>query len=141
LASPPNGRPISRFKKGEPRPPGAGRKKGVLNRTTVRIRDIARGILEDPDVQKKQLARIKDGTEHPAIVTLLYHYAYGKPPEKLIIEDQNGGTSAIPIAMLAKMLTGDQIAMLIEVNRTVKALQARVVAEMPDGTEILDSKG
>jgi len=74
-------------------------------------------------------------------VTLLYHYAYGKPPEKLIIEDQNGGTSAIPIAMLAKMLTGDQIAMLIEVNRTVKALQARVVAEMPDGTEILDSKG
>lgn len=70
------------WKKGNGKPPGSGRKKGSLNKSTIEIRVFAKSILEDKDYQERLRTRITAGRA-PKIEELLYHYAYGKPPDKL----------------------------------------------------------
>ena len=77
--------PSPRFKKGEPRPPGAGRKKGSPNRTTTEIRESARKLLEDPKYQESLAYRLMKGTA-PHMETMLHQYAYGKPKDTVEIE-------------------------------------------------------
>jgi hypothetical protein len=64
------------FQKGNP-----GRPKGAVAKGTREIKAAARGILEDPGYVKLLVERIRTG-QAPAIETLLYHYAYGKPTER-----------------------------------------------------------
>lgn len=82
----------SRFKKGKP--PGPGRPKGKLNKATIEIRKFTqglfRGLFKDPAYKKALRDRIMRGKEHPANIALLLAYGYGKPPEKITIEDPEG---------------------------------------------------
>lgn len=72
------------------RPPGrpkgtpktGGRQKGTPNKATVEIREIARALVEDPAYVASLRERLIAG-EAPHMETLLHHYAYGKPPERV----------------------------------------------------------
>ena len=65
------------FRKGQ-----GGRRKGVSNRATREIRELARSIVEDPAYLGKLKKRVAAG-QAPHMETLLYHYAYGKPKERI----------------------------------------------------------
>lgn len=71
------GRPFGKGKSGNPR----GRAPGTLNKATKEIRDICRGLLEDPIYQATLQKQIRAGKCPPPVVCLLYNYAYGKPKE------------------------------------------------------------
>lgn len=81
-----------KFQKGKP--PGPGRPKGRLNKATLEIRAFSQklfgGLFKDPNYKKALRDRILRGKEPPANVALLLAYGYGKPPDKLIIEDPDG---------------------------------------------------
>lgn len=60
---------------------GPGRPKGVPNKATREAKELARSILEDPTVQGKLLDQAQRGKLAPAVMTMLFHYAYGKPKD------------------------------------------------------------
>jgi hypothetical protein len=58
-----------------------GRPRGALNRTTIEIRALARGLVEDPAylaALRRRLAAGKAGSLEP----MLFAYAYGRPTER-----------------------------------------------------------
>ena len=66
--------------------PGAGRPKGSPNAKTIMIREYASGIVNDPRVRATLLAQAADGTLAPALYQLFFHYAFGKPEDKLDVK-------------------------------------------------------
>lgn len=68
------------FEKGNP-----GRPEGIPNRSTREIRAMARSLVEDPIYLANLKERLDSGKIAPAVECMLYHYAYGKPPETLIL--------------------------------------------------------
>lgn len=78
----PTGRPAV---SGKPFRPGQsgnpeGRKKGVPNKATREVRQLARRLVEDREYQANVRQRLRAG-EAGALEPLLWHYAYGKPKE------------------------------------------------------------
>ena len=69
--------PFQPGESGNPR----GRPKGARNKASVRIRDWATGIVEDPKVQGRLLTDARAGKLHPSVMTVLLAYAYGKSRE------------------------------------------------------------
>ena len=69
--------PFQPGESGNPR----GRPKGARNKASVRIREWATALVEDPQVQTRLLANARAGTLHPSVMTVLLAYAYGKPCE------------------------------------------------------------
>lgn len=57
-----------------------GSRKGIPNRATTEIKEIARGLLADPEYQDALRRRLRRG-DAGAVEVTLYHYAYGKPRE------------------------------------------------------------
>lgn len=76
------------FKVGDPRPPGAGRKKGVTNKGYEAVELFARSVLEDPKYQDNVRTRARNGKLSPPIEALLYAYAYGRPTEARRVDDE-----------------------------------------------------
>jgi hypothetical protein len=58
----------------------------VRNKVTREVKALAAGILEDPLVQAKLLEQAQRGRLAPAVMGLLFHYAYGKPKETVALE-------------------------------------------------------
>lgn len=87
----PNGSIAYRFRKGQPG--GPGRPKGSVPKELREIRKFSqklfRRMFKDREFVRNLEDRLRRGKESPAIVALLAAYAYGKPPEKLIIEDDH----------------------------------------------------
>jgi hypothetical protein len=77
------------FKKGE-----GGRPKGVPNKATREIQQFAKEFLESPEYRARLKIRIERGQAMP-IETLLYHYGYGKPKERIEIE----GNAPMPLVI------------------------------------------
>ena len=75
---------------------GPGRPKGSKDKNTIEIRNAARAIVEDPTYRRMLTARLQLG-EAPHMETLLWHYAYGKPVERVEVkevhEDFSGATA------------------------------------------------
>jgi hypothetical protein len=64
------------FENGHPKV--GGRRKGVPNRATEEVRELARSIIEDPEYQQALRARLRAG-EAGGIEGLLWRYAGGAP--------------------------------------------------------------
>ncbi len=73
------------FRKGQKKHPKSGRKPGVKNRTTMEIRELARDLLDD-DYFDALKFRLKTGTAAVGVETLIHHYAYGRPVERVKFE-------------------------------------------------------
>lgn len=71
--------------------PGPGRPKGRLNKQTEQAREFARGILASPQYRASLKARADEGRLAPAVETLLWHYAHGKPPDKVEVTGADAG--------------------------------------------------
>ena len=62
---------------------GGGRQKGVPNRVTLEMKKFSTLLLTDPVYQKNLQKRLRAGTLAPAVETMLYYYAAGKPKERI----------------------------------------------------------
>jgi hypothetical protein len=76
------------FQKGKP--PGPGRPKGLQNRNTLEVKQLATRILQDKDYLEALQRRLLRGEAGPIEVTL-WHYAYGKPKERVELTGENRG--------------------------------------------------
>ena len=65
-----------------------GRAKGTLNKATLLARTRAREILESDEYKLYFERRLQDDTLAPGVESMLWHYAYGKPTDKLEINDR-----------------------------------------------------
>lgn len=74
---PPNGVP---FVKGDKR---AGRPPGVPNKVTVEAKAFCTKVLRDQRYVKSIWRRIKADTLPPAVETMIWYYAAGKPKERV----------------------------------------------------------
>ena len=60
-----------------------GRKKGTANKATVEARAFCVSIVDDPQYQARFRHRALQGKVPPAIESLMWHYAKGKPKESV----------------------------------------------------------
>ena len=63
-----------------------GRPKGVPNKVTVEARDLAQKLLTEPTYCEKFKARLLAGELAPALEAMVWHYAYGKPIERIEVD-------------------------------------------------------
>ena len=75
------------FTPGDPR---AGRPKGVPNKATVVGREFARQLVEDPKYRERLQKRMDTGELAPVLEQMIWNYAYGKPPQSLMLEGAVG---------------------------------------------------
>ena len=92
-AKAPRGRAFRKGASGNPR----GRPKGAQNKATREVKALAQGILEDPVVQATLLNQAQRAKLAPAMMSLLFHYAYGKPKETVALE---GGLEVLTIRIV-----------------------------------------
>jgi len=76
----PRGRP-----KGIPKT--GGRKPGSPNRVTVEVRAAAAALVDDPTYRARLLDDLRKRKLAPAVETMLWYYAKGKPKETVALED------------------------------------------------------
>lgn len=76
------GRPFTKGQSGNPK----GRAPGTPNKATREVKALAQSILEDPLVQQRMLLDARKGKLAPPVMTMLFHYAYGKPKERVELE-------------------------------------------------------
>ena len=80
-----NGKP---FVRGDPR---AGRPRGALNKVTIEAREAASQLVDDPEYRAKLLADLRERRLAPAIESMLWWYAKGKPKETVEHTGHDGG--------------------------------------------------
>jgi hypothetical protein len=68
---------------GSRKTPGSGRKKGTPNKATAMGREFAQQILESPAYRAQLKKKADQGRLNPLIEQMLWHYAHGKPAEKV----------------------------------------------------------
>lgn len=78
-----------------------GRIKGTPNKATVDAQRAAADIVDDPVYREQLKARALKGELPPAIETMLWHYAKGKPPDELRVGDKDGNPIG-PITFIVK---------------------------------------
>lgn len=76
------------FQPGKPKT--GGRKAGVPNKTTAAAKEFAQSLVDNPDYRKALEKRIAAGKIAPAVETMIWHYAYGKPKETVALEGHVG---------------------------------------------------
>jgi hypothetical protein len=75
---------MAKFQKGNP-----GKPKGATSKASREIRAFARETLESPEYVASLKRRLTHGSA-PHMETLLHHYAYGKPPDKVEMTGEDG---------------------------------------------------
>lgn len=80
---------MPRFQKGCK--PGPGRPKGRRDDVTLAAQALARQILSSPKYVDNLKKRAEAGKLKPAVEVMLWHYAAGKPPDKVELTGENAG--------------------------------------------------
>lgn len=60
----------------------SGRLPGTRNQSTVEVREMATRLIGDPEYLERLRERLLAGTAG-AVEIMLWHYAYGKPPDRV----------------------------------------------------------
>lgn len=88
------------FVKGDKR---AGRPKGRENNATVEVRELARGLTtRNAGYLARLRARLKSGKVAPAVETMLWAYAEGKPKERVEVTGLDG--SPLQVQTIARVI-------------------------------------
>jgi hypothetical protein len=79
-------------KPGRPKgtPKTGGRKAGTPNKVTREVRELAQQLVQDPRYRSKLRVRLVTGKAAPAVETMLWHYAYGKPADRHELTGKDG---------------------------------------------------
>ena len=83
------------FEKGQPRSPTAGRRLGTPNKSTQEVGQFCREVLETEEFQRKWRHYFTKTPLHlmePKLLTLAFHYAYGRPRERVELSGVEGDT-------------------------------------------------
>ena len=83
--------------------PGPGRPKGCKDKVRRQVKTIALDLLGDDEYQRNLAKRLRKGTLAPALEAMLWHYAFGKPVERMEI----GGRDDFFKAVLAQASVGE----------------------------------
>ena len=107
-----------------------GRPPGSVNAIHKRVRAIAQQILGSQEYVASLNARIKDGTLPPAMETLLWHYAYGKPRDQIQLTVMDERLEAAPVEDLEERarLVIDRIS---RAREKIKAQGAQPAPQLP----------
>lgn len=70
---------------------GPGRTAGTPNKATVEVRALCQRLLSDREYQNNLRARLTAGDLPPAVEAMLWHYAYGKPKERVEVTGAENG--------------------------------------------------
>lgn len=81
-----------------------GRPKGSRNKSTLEAKEAAGEILESAEYRESLIVRAKAGTLPPQIETMLWHYRYGKPIERLEVSDLTKQLAELSDEQLAERL-------------------------------------
>jgi hypothetical protein len=68
-----------------------GRIKGTPNKTTTDVGAVARALVDDAAYREAFKKRFQAGDVPPGVEQMIWHYAYGKPPDSLQIGGMDGG--------------------------------------------------
>ena len=60
-----------------------GRLPGSLNKATVEAKEACAELVDDPEYRRDLAQRLRAGTLSPAVETMLWYYAKGKPKEEV----------------------------------------------------------
>lgn len=71
---------MPKFKRGNPKPPKSGRRKGQPNLATREIRELSQQLLDDEYFMRLR-ERLLSGTCPPQLEVMLHYYCWGKPKE------------------------------------------------------------
>jgi len=69
-----------------------GRKKGTFNKATTEARVACAELVDDPTYRAKLRDRLLAAQLAPAVETMLWHYAKGKPVDEVRLDSQTHGT-------------------------------------------------
>lgn len=113
-------------KKGAPRT--GGRQRGTLNRATSEVKAAATAIVDDPAYRLKLRLRALAGDLPPALETMLWHYAKGKPVERLEVATPGD---------FAKLTDAELADALIEALGTLDRRSGTDRRATPRGTDVI----
>lgn len=89
------------YRKGQSGNP-AGRPKGVPNKATQAIKELARKLLSTKEYLDNLQKAVEQRKCHPSIEAMLHHYAYGKPKEVVQVEGSESLAEILTAAMARK---------------------------------------
>src|SRR5262245_30915444 len=76
-------RPPPPHRRGEPKTPGSGRRRGSLNRKTVELRTLMTALAGDVDYQQRFRRAFVKRRLHPSTEMRVWEYVVGKPKEQI----------------------------------------------------------
>ena len=122
--------PSPRFQPGE-RP--VGRAKGTQNRVTVLHREFCEQLITDEEYQLNLLMRLRSGRCHPAVETLIWYYARGKPRETLDV------TNNLQLKDISMMSSEELTQELIEQASAIEHFLSQPHDSQDQGERLIDA--
>lgn len=100
---------------------GGGRPPGVPNKASSEAKAACAKLVDDPAYRFKLRSRLLSGKIAPAVETMLWHYAHGKPKETLTLD----GTLSIDVNHVRETLAS-------RIARLADRLREGSMAEQPE---------